>query len=91
MTRPITEREKLERALETARWIVKTTEANPDSHAGLVARALLTTSDALKACEGYLLNAKIDLETGTKKATTIATLEGGLRRVRAALSPKGEG
>jgi hypothetical protein len=41
--------------------------------------------EALKAAEGHLLNAKIDLETGTKKATTIATIEGGLRRIRTAL------
>lgn len=40
---------------------------------------------ALRASEGYLLNARIDLETGTKKATTIATIGGGLKVVRAAL------
>jgi hypothetical protein len=41
---------------------------------------------ALKAAKGYMLNAKIDLETGTKKATTLTTLEGGLRMVEAAIA-----
>ena len=41
--------------------------------------------EALNASAGYLLNAKIDLETGARKTTAIATIEGGLRRVRAAL------
>lgn len=39
----------------------------------------------LDSCCGYMLNAKIDLETGTKKRTTIQTLEGGLKMVRAAI------
>jgi hypothetical protein len=46
--------------------------------------------EALKAATGYLLNAKIDLETGTTKATAIRTIEGGLAVVRAALA-KAEG
>jgi hypothetical protein len=41
--------------------------------------------EALGAASGYLLNAKIDLETGARKSTAITTIEGGLRRVRAAL------
>lgn len=40
---------------------------------------------ALQAAAGYLLNAKIDLETGATKKTAIATIEGGLRVVRAAI------
>jgi hypothetical protein len=40
----------------------------------------------LSAMVGYLLNAKIDLETGCSKATAIGTIEGGIRRARAALS-----
>lgn len=40
---------------------------------------------ALKAAAGYLLNAKIDLETGAPKKTAIATIEGGLEVVRAAI------
>ncbi len=45
---------------------------------------------ALKASGGYLMNAAIDLETGTKKQTTLATLNGGLKLVRAAIE-KAEG
>lgn len=41
--------------------------------------------EALGAAIGYLLNAKIDLETGARKSTAIATIDGGLRRARAAL------
>lgn len=39
----------------------------------------------LEAMCGYLLNAKIDLETGCPKATAIRTIEGGLKRARAAI------
>lgn len=41
---------------------------------------------ALNAAAGYLLNAKIDLETGAPKKTAIATIEGGLKVVRAAIA-----
>lgn len=41
---------------------------------------------ALKAAEGYLLNAKVDLETGAPKRTAINTVEGGLRIVREAIA-----
>ncbi len=41
---------------------------------------------ALIAVGGYLLNAKIDLETGTPKKTAIQTIEGGLSLVRAAIA-----
>ena len=40
---------------------------------------------ALSATAGYLLNAKIDLETGAPKRTAIMTIDGGLAMVRAAL------
>jgi hypothetical protein len=45
----------------------------------------------LSAAKGYLMNAKIDLETGAPKATALRTIEGGIARVSAALnaSPKG--
>ena len=33
----------------------------------------------IKALKGYLLNAKIDLETGATKRTAIQTIEGGIR------------
>jgi hypothetical protein len=47
----------------------------------------------LSAATGYMLNAKIDLETGASKRTAIATIEGGLRRARDAVlpSPPAEG
>lgn len=35
----------------------------------------------LSAARGYLMNAKIDLETGAPKKTVIATIEGGLKRI----------
>jgi hypothetical protein len=59
------------------------------ANARLIAAApdLLATT---KAAEGYLLNAKIDLETGATKATAIKTIEGGLRVLRAAIA-KAEG
>ncbi len=44
--------------------------------------------EALRASEGYLLNAKIDLETGARKATAIRTIEGALLIVRAAVAPE---
>lgn len=40
---------------------------------------------ALKAASGYLLNAKIDLETGAPKRTAVATIDGGLQMIREAL------
>ena len=44
----------------------------------------------LSASVGYLLNAKIDLETGATKATAIRTIEGGIARARALLGERGE-
>jgi len=41
---------------------------------------------ALSAAKGYLLNAKIDLETGAPKRTAIATISGGIRMIDAALA-----
>lgn len=40
--------------------------------------------EALGAASGYLLNAKIDLETGAPKRTAIMTIEGGLKTIRLA-------
>ena len=46
---------------------------------------------ALKAATGYMLNAKIDLETGAPKRTAICTIDGGLAMLRAAIAnAKGE-
>lgn len=41
---------------------------------------------ALAAAKGYMLNAVIDLETGTKKQTTLETLRGGIALIDAALA-----
>ncbi|GFO80744.1 MAG: hypothetical protein A49_03710 [Methyloceanibacter sp.] len=63
--------------------------AQPRQTEEAVCRQLVAFGDTLKALEaltGYLLNAKIDLETGTPKRTTIGTLEGGLRVARAAIT-----
>lgn len=43
----------------------------------------------LEAASGYLLNAKIDLETGCTKATAIKTIEGGLTMIKQALAAGG--
>lgn len=40
----------------------------------------------LEKATGYLLNAKIDLETEAPRRTAIRTIEGGLTVVRAALA-----
>ena len=40
----------------------------------------------LRACTGYMTNAAIDLETGAPKRTALATINGGIKRARAALS-----
>lgn len=40
----------------------------------------------LAAALGYLMNAKIDLQTGCTKATAIRTIEGGIARAETALS-----
>jgi hypothetical protein len=40
----------------------------------------------LSAAKGYLMNAKIDLETGCPKSTAIRTLEGGIARINATLA-----
>jgi hypothetical protein len=56
------------------------------------ARLIAAAPDLLKAVEaacGYLLNAKIDLETGRTKATAIRTIEGGLKMLRDALTKAG--
>lgn len=43
----------------------------------------------MKAAAGYMRNAKIDLETGATKATAIRTIDGGLRRLEAAIAKFG--
>jgi hypothetical protein len=44
----------------------------------------------LSAAVGYMMNARIDLETGCTKATAIKTISGGIDRARAALAGSGE-
>lgn len=44
---------------------------------------------ALKAATGYLMNARIDLETGAPKRTAIQTIEGGIKLIREALAKAG--
>ena len=41
---------------------------------------------ALKSVTGYLLNGKIDLETGAPKRTALTTIDGGLTLARAAIA-----
>jgi len=50
-----------------------------------LAAELRRAREALGKATGFLLNAKIDLETGAPKRTAIATIEGGLKMIRAAL------
>lgn len=60
-------------------------QATWEANARLIAAApdLLA---ALEAACGYLLNAKIDLETGAPKRTAINTIEGGLTVTRDAIA-----
>lgn len=39
----------------------------------------------IEACVGYMLNARIDLETGATKATAIRTIDGGIKMAHDAL------
>jgi hypothetical protein len=45
---------------------------------------------ALSSAIGYMMNARIDFETGCTKATAIATITGGLARARAAIAALGD-
>jgi hypothetical protein len=42
----------------------------------------------LSAAIGYMTNAQIDLKTGAPKRTALATIEGGIKRARAAMGEK---
>lgn len=68
------------RAKDDAAFIAAARQALPE----LIAE-VLALRKALSASRGYLLNAKIDLETGAPKRTAINTIEGGLKMVREAL------
>jgi hypothetical protein len=54
-------------------------------HARLIAEAP-NLLKALEAACGYLINAKIDLQTGATKATAIKTIDGGLKMAHAAIA-----
>lgn len=59
------------------------------ANADFIVKAVNSHDHLIKALEascGYLLNAKIDLETGCTKATAIRTIEGGLLRAKAVLA-----
>jgi len=58
----------------------------PADFAHSLERANRELREALESARGYLMNAKIDLETGAKKATAIGTIDGGIRTVEAALA-----
>jgi hypothetical protein len=58
-------------------------------HAPEILRRVNMHDELLKTLEAstwYLLNAKIDLETGCTKATAVKTIEGGLTIVRALIA-----
>lgn len=84
---------------DAAAWYSGSARAQDHSISGMLAgeaadriaaleRENAALREALGAACGYLLNAKIDLETGARKSTAIATIEGGLRRVRGALQER---
>lgn len=86
-------------ALRSAEFAARARKDVPDLLSALVAataRAEAAEAEAkrlrewLSSAKGYMLNAKIDLETGTKKKTTIDTLTGGLRLIDAALAKGGD-
>lgn len=64
--------------------VMGVTEAAPEEAAATRDR-VEALEKALSAAAGYLLNAKIDLETGAPKRTAIQTIEGGLKIVTAVL------
>ena len=45
-----------------------------------------TLVETLSAAVGYLMNAKIDLDTGAPKATAARTIEGGIKMIRETLA-----
>ncbi len=59
---------------------------SPPSADALTIAAASDLLAALNTAAGYLMNAKIDLETGAPKRTAINTIDGGLKVVRAAIA-----
>lgn len=75
--------ELAERLLNEGRELI--CDAQEFDQIGLALRCHDKLVAALSASMGYLLNAKIDLETGATKKTAIRTIDGGLKMVREAL------
>lgn len=74
---------RLEDDRDKYRWQVRDTCVRAEA----AEAALKAAREALGKCKGYMLNAVIDLDTGTPKATTKNTLNGGIRMIDAALTP----
>lgn len=55
-----------------------------------VGSAVPVTTSVLKTIQGHLLNAKIDLDTGSTKAAVSKKLEGILRMIDEALAKAGQ-
>lgn len=64
-------------------------DGTPENAAGEANAAVIIAAPkllaALKAAAGYLMNARIDLETGAPKRTAITTINGGLKLVEDAI------
>ncbi len=58
------------------------------SHITALEARVRELEDELRAAIGYMTNASIDLETGATKKTALATINGGIKRARAALGEK---
>lgn len=87
------ERKMMPPALAEARNRAAQAEAERDELTARVAElegARDKLREALRAATGYLLNAKIDLETGARKQTAINTIEGGLKMTRRALEEQND-
>lgn len=80
---------------ENTRWIIDSAPAHAiactaghacddENIARLIASAPILLAE-LKAAKGYMMNARIDLETSTK-AACIATLTSGINRIDAAIA-----
>jgi hypothetical protein len=80
---------------ENTRWIIDSAPAHAiactagygcddEDIARLIAEAPMLLAE-LRAAKGYMLNARFDLETGTK-AAGIVTINGGIKRIDAAIA-----
>lgn len=76
------ENERLSRLADAALMAADEMKRTADERATQAEAQAAAMVGALEKCVGYLLNAKIDLETGAPKRTAIQTIEGGLKMVR---------